>query len=328
MFALMRARCFFFSSALLVLANGAFADDGAYQRTKDGKTIVWNTYPLPGETAEWSGNQDKEGYATGYGTVTWYKLAHSGYTFAKSKHSVVSGVYSGTMVKGKFEGVVVRPDRGTASLIRWNTAASDRTTHATFVAGNRTSEWVAGPGPSPSKTNATPDKPAEERPGRTGLSEEGAVATTTVQGPSPGPRQSPKPKISPPAKEAAKPVEDSLQSVAAPPSSLQMDRSVKASPEPSVAPPLPPPTTTSESSTDRTQLTTREAIELADGVARANGIDLTRYQNPQAQYVPEDEAWSVSYDQKSNGGTPEPGRNFIVSVGDKTKRTSIGPGKY
>jgi hypothetical protein len=68
-------------------------------------------------------------------------------------------------------------------------------------------------------------------------------------------------------------------------------------------------------------------IDVADGVARANGIDLSKYQNPQAQYVAEDDAWSVSYDQKSVGGTPEPDRNFIVSVGDKTKRTSIGPGK-
>ena len=67
---------------------------------------------------------------------------------------------------------------------------------------------------------------------------------------------------------------------------------------------------------------------MADSVARANNIDLNRYQNPQADYVAEDDAWSVSYYQKSTGGTPEPGRDFIVSVGDKTKKTSIGPGKY
>ena len=302
----MNRRWLFLCSALLplLLANGAFADEGTYQRAKDGRTLVWNSYPIPGETVEWSGKQDKEGYATGYGTVTWYKLARSNFTFSKP-HSVVSGRFSGKMVKGKLEGDVVRPDTG-GSLIRWNTKPSDSTTHATFVGGNRVGEWVTGPAPSPSKTGTAPDQqrkaPAE-------------VA-------SPEPSQPPKQKISAPAKETAKPADDSLRSVAAPPSSLQMDRPVSAAPEPSVAP-----TTTSSSSTDRPQLTAREVIDVADGVARANGIDLSKYQNPQAQYVAEDDAWSVSYDQKSVGGTPEPGRNFIVSVGDKTKRTSIGPGK-
>ena len=333
MLLLVNARCLFLPVALLFLANGAFADEGTYQRTKDGKTLVWNNYPLTGETAEWSGQQDKEGYASGYGSVTWYKIARSNFTFSKP-HSVVSGRFSGKMVKGKLEGDVVREDTGGGSLIRWNTTTSDRTTHAIFVGGNRTSDWVTGPARRASKMATAPEQPGNENP------ELAAALKAPSQAPvaSPVPRQSAKQTVSAPAKETAPPISNSLRSVAAPPSSLQTDRPVNAappsslqtdppvnaSPEPSVA----PATTTSLSSTDRPQLTTREVIELADSVARANSIDLSRYQNPQAQYAAEDDAWSVSYDQKSAGGTPEPGRNFIVTVGDKTKRTSIGPGKY
>jgi hypothetical protein len=313
-------RLFLFGALLpLLWANGAFADEGTYQRTKDGTTLVWNSYPIPGEAVEWSGKQDKEGYATGYGTVTWYKMARSNFTFSKP-HSVVGGRLSGKMVKGKLEGDVVKEDvGGGGSLIKWNTKTSDGTTHAIFVGGNRIGEWVSGPAPSRSKTSVVSNQPRDENPERE------VGAKTLAQEPSPVPRQPAKQKTSAPAKETAKPADDSLRSVAIPPSSLQTNRPAKASPEASVA----PPTLTSASSTDRTELTAREVIDVADNVARANGIDLSRYQNPQAQYVAEDEAWSVAYDQKVvDGGTPEPGRNFIVSVGDKTRKTSIGPGKY
>jgi len=136
----MNARWLFVYSALLLLfANGAFADEGTYERTKDGKTLVWNSYPLGGETVDWSGDRDKEGYASGYGTVTWYKLVRSGYTFDKGKHRVVSGRYSGKMVRGKLEGTVLRED--SIPLVRWQTNPP-RKFHATFVDGNRIGDWV------------------------------------------------------------------------------------------------------------------------------------------------------------------------------------------
>lgn len=136
-------RRLFVSVALLlfVFANGVHAGDGVYQRTKDGKTLVWNSYPGPAdsEAVEWSGERDKDGYATGQGTVTWYKLDDSKFTFAKRTKLVVAGRYSGKMVRGKLEGTVVRED--SIPLVRWNTAPP-RKFHATFVGGNRTGDWV------------------------------------------------------------------------------------------------------------------------------------------------------------------------------------------
>src|SRR5476651_1167880 len=65
LFALVNSRSFFVCSALLLLlfANSAFAG-GAYQRTKDRKTRVWNNYPQPGDAATWSGDRDADRYAT------------------------------------------------------------------------------------------------------------------------------------------------------------------------------------------------------------------------------------------------------------------------
>ena len=144
MFVVMNTRCLFVCSALLLLvvANGAYAtDDGTYTRTKDGKTLVWDSHPMPGEAVEWSGQRDKDGYATGHGTVTWYKPEHSKYTFVKKSRLVVDGRYSGKMVRGKLEGTVVREDP--VPTVRWN-ANPFRTFHATFVGGKRTGDWIAG----------------------------------------------------------------------------------------------------------------------------------------------------------------------------------------
>ncbi len=155
----MNLKWLFLCSVLLLslLANGAFADEGVYQQAKDGKTMVWNNHPLPGETAEWSGDRDKDGYATGSGTITWYKQTRSGYTFAKKNQSMVSGKYSGTMVKGKFEGDVVR--LGKVPTFAWQPTPG--TTHATFVGGKQTSEWVPTPAPSPSPEKR--DLPAKKK---------------------------------------------------------------------------------------------------------------------------------------------------------------------
>lgn len=171
MFAVMNTRWLFLGSALFLLwlANGAFAGEGEYLKTMDGKTLVWNNFPAPGDGAEWSGERDKEGYATGHGTITWYGRKNSGYTFVKKNRSVKTGRYSGTMVKGKFEGVVVK--LGGGLKIGWQSASNE--SHATFVGGKQTSDWVSGPAPS--------DAPAAA--------------------PSPTPRPRAKEKVSAPAKE-------------------------------------------------------------------------------------------------------------------------------
>ena len=54
--------------------------EGNFQRADDGKTLVWNTSPNPEDQAGWSGPRDKEKYATGKGTLTWYRLGRKDLT--------------------------------------------------------------------------------------------------------------------------------------------------------------------------------------------------------------------------------------------------------
>src|SRR3954469_705870 len=75
--------------------------EGEYQKTKDGKTFVWNSAPRPGDTAKWVGDRNREGYARGFGTLTWYTA--TGQIFAR---------YYGNMVDGKFDGPVNAHSKG------------------------------------------------------------------------------------------------------------------------------------------------------------------------------------------------------------------------
>jgi hypothetical protein len=105
-------RLFVYSGLLALLITGtAFA--GRYQRTKDGTTRVWNENPKAGDLVTWSGARDAKGYATGFGTVTWFTpqnevetgsgvaawLRHIG----RQRHYIVTSRESGIMVQGKFE---------------------------------------------------------------------------------------------------------------------------------------------------------------------------------------------------------------------------------
>ena len=162
---MLTARWFFLSSALLLFASVAFSE-GDYQRTKDGKTFVWNSDPKPGDEAAWSGARDGEGYASGFGTLTWYTgqkqaVRHLGIPFTKAN---VYARYFGNMVRGKFNGPV-------------NIHSQGKTGHAVFADGKRTSRWAAGPAPSrpvaeervaeiPQRptTRALPVEPGAEQP--------------------------------------------------------------------------------------------------------------------------------------------------------------------
>lgn len=156
MFVVMNARRFLLCSSLLLLlpAGGVYAD-GAYQRTKDGKTFVWNPDPSPEDAATWSGKRDKDDYATGDGTLTWYRVERK-YGMG-SRYSVEKDVpvirYSGNMVRGKLEGLVVADAEGKIS-------------HATFASGNRTEDWAAGPaaGPNSPKNGPVSERHAAEQP--------------------------------------------------------------------------------------------------------------------------------------------------------------------
>jgi len=122
------------SVLLLIFAKGALAD-GAYLRTDDRKkTFVWNNDPKPDDAATWSGGRDAEGYATGPGTLKWFRRERSfitGSSVLSPKKTLISR-YSGTMVHGQFSGDVKTVDHG-------------KTYHATFVDGHKKGRWTAGP---------------------------------------------------------------------------------------------------------------------------------------------------------------------------------------
>src|SRR5437868_9688605 len=94
-------------SGLLLFATVAYGV-GSYQRTRDGKTLVWNDSPRSGEELAWSGTRDKHGFATGSGTLTWYKAEPTIVTGSHipdaRRQAVVISRFSGKMVRGKFRG--------------------------------------------------------------------------------------------------------------------------------------------------------------------------------------------------------------------------------
>jgi hypothetical protein len=113
----MTARCLFVACiAPLLFAGGLNA--GSYQLTNDGRTYVWNNYPRSGDTASWSGQTDSRGYATGYGTLTWYK------------HGAWASRYSGTMMSGKLNGAVTNED------------ADGKKFRGTYVNGGKSNDWA------------------------------------------------------------------------------------------------------------------------------------------------------------------------------------------
>jgi hypothetical protein len=98
-------RRFFVPATLLALSFTVTAVAGQYQRTRDDKTLVWNEDHKRGELVSWSGKRDADGYATGYGTLTWYApedRLETGSNLPREQPRVLSRV-TGTMVHGKFE---------------------------------------------------------------------------------------------------------------------------------------------------------------------------------------------------------------------------------
>jgi hypothetical protein len=112
---------------LLVLVDGA-RGEGTYQRTRNGRTLVWNDHPKPGDEATWSGGRDPEGYARGFGTLIWYTKETG------SAKPVLYARYWGNMIGGKFNGPV-------------NVHSKKRTHYAIFTDGTRVTGWSTGTAP-------------------------------------------------------------------------------------------------------------------------------------------------------------------------------------
>jgi hypothetical protein len=346
------ARLIFFGGALLLLFVTSAHAGGKFQRTKDGRTRVWNNYPQAGDAATWSGNRDAYGYATGSGTLTWYttdRKTQTGSNLATAQYKEESS-YSGTMVHGKLDGMVVNVD------------ANGKTFHGIFIDGRKTSDWAAGPAPSPSSPIALPEESTLPRPEpsvvaleqlRKEIARQAPAPQTPAQEPSPAPpaegpasiparsssqshgattpispstdATSPPPVAASSSQQDALPaavakrpspaVEKSLRSLIGPPSSLTKNYVAEESPMAGVT------STSSSPPPAGSRLTSAEVVALADTEARSHGLDLHTYQRLQPEYREADEVWSVSYDQMSANGMS--GRHFSVSVQDKTKKTSI-----
>ncbi len=155
----MNMRSLFVCSALLLFASVAYGA-GSYQRTRDRKTLVWNDSPKRGEEATWSGKRDKNGFATGSGTLTWYKVEPTIVTGSNipdaRRYEVVISRYSGKMVHGKLKGAVTYVD------------ANGKRLQATFVDGGKrpVTHQTATPTPerAPAPAKPTPTQVPEQSP--------------------------------------------------------------------------------------------------------------------------------------------------------------------
>jgi ketosteroid isomerase-like protein len=145
-----KGRLFFACLAVLLLANGTHAS-GRYRFAEDGETLIWSDYPKSNHEATWSGDRDANGYASGYGTVTWYRVERNfiiGSIIPGAKRTVVAR-YSGKMKEGKLGGQVVSADR------------NGKIFHALFVDGSRAGAWIAGSAPSPGEKRSERIRRAE-----------------------------------------------------------------------------------------------------------------------------------------------------------------------
>ena len=118
------ARWILVVGVMLVLVDLA-RGEGNYQTTRNGKTLVWNDHPKPGDVATWSGRRDRDGYARGFGTLIWYTKEPG---FDKPQ---LYARYWGNMMHGKLNGPV-------------NVHSKKKTHHAIFADGTRVTQWTAG----------------------------------------------------------------------------------------------------------------------------------------------------------------------------------------
>jgi ketosteroid isomerase-like protein len=166
-----------------MFASVAYAA-GSYQRTRDGKTLVWTDSPRHGEEATWLGKRDKNGFATGSGTLTWYKVEPTIVTGSNipnaRRHAIVISRYSGKMVRGKLEGAVTYVD------------ANGKRLQATFVNGKRVTQQTVAPTPkrTPAPVKPTPTPASEQSPSPAAQETQTAVPQQTA---TPTPERTPAP---------------------------------------------------------------------------------------------------------------------------------------
>jgi hypothetical protein len=339
------------------LALGA-SSEGNYQRTKDGKAVVWNGDPKPGDAASWFGGRDKDDYATGMGTLVWYR--GNGRIYAR---------YHGKMVRGKFDGTIDVQSHG-------------KTAHAIFAEGKRLTRWTPGGLPLPGEETlqaATSPSP----PARDPSSQETTAESSPASAPSPPqtdtvPKEQivrePTPDVAqstaPSETERPKPNSQSLPldipaegpSLENPPQHEPENSTASASvpahrshvePPPAATQPTitiqdkpevrdfsgPPPSLRTNSEAEKSpadtraetasqptahaQLTPQEATSLADTGAEARGYDLAVYDRPKADYSAVLGKWSLFYSARQADTTTDAPQHFTVIVNDATKEVEV-----
>ena len=263
----MNIRSLFVCSALLLFASVAYGA-GSYQRTRDGKTLVWNDSPKRGEEATWSGKRDKNGFAAGSGTLTWYKVEPTIVTGSNipdaRRYAVVINRYSGKMVHGKLKGAVTHVD------------ANGKRLQATFVNGRKRPVIQQTATPTPERTPApatpTPTPAPEQSPSPAAQETPTAVPQQTA---TLAPEQTATPTSEqqarqPDAKSTIVPIptppDDSLRSLTAPPLALPKQSVAAASPKTHIPSP-PPPVPTLDAQTVAALDTVYQAAVKANDIA-------------------------------------------------------------
>jgi ketosteroid isomerase-like protein len=219
----MNIRSFFVCGALLLFASVAYGA-GSYQRTREGPTFVWNDSPERGEEATWSGERDKDGFATGPGILTWYKVQPTIVTGSNipdtRRYAVVISRYSGKMVRGKLNGVVTYIDtngnRFQLTFVNGANRPSPRQkaspSPTSRVRATRTVEHAARP-PSQQTVMRTPDR------------------TSAPATPEQSPEQSPPPIVEEPQTEVTSQTANlAAQGMTPPPSAQQASKVIARSP--------------------------------------------------------------------------------------------------
>jgi len=170
----------------------------------------------------------------------------------------------------------------------------------------------ATPAPTPlptPKPTATPTPKPKATP--TALPKPKPTATPEIKravakpsSPPPGERPSPELFQTPAPATVKHGVDEQLQSLVGPPSSLHNTHPTEKN---AIGP-----------------LTREEALDLANTVARTHGYDPSNYAEPKIEHHGSDETWSLSYDAKENESGTE-WKHLSITVDGKTKRASIAP---
>jgi ketosteroid isomerase-like protein len=181
----MNIQSLFVCGALVLFESIAYAA-GSYQRTRDGQTLVWRDVPERGEEATWSGKRDKDGFATGSGVLTWYKAQPSIVTGSNildtRRYMVPINHYSGTMVRGKFQGAV--------DYAEGNGKGSQETS---VNQANRPSRGQKATRTQTPRLRATPTPEQTPTPFSHPIIVDTPERTSTLATPTPTPEQSPSP---------------------------------------------------------------------------------------------------------------------------------------